>query len=164
MALWHLGDNHTADIVVLVDKGQQADVLLIQRRFAPFQGCWALPGGFVNSLTPAGQFFQFAESYAQAAVRELAEETTIDINEADLSLVGTYDAWGRDPRAESNQRVVTQCFLYRCDERPVVVAGDDAGAVGWFKLADVLAGKPNLAFDHLDMLQAVQQRIEDTHS
>lgn len=57
MALWHLGDNFTSDIVVISGEKAQQKLLLIRRKHEPFKGCWALPGGFVNSLTPSGEAF-----------------------------------------------------------------------------------------------------------
>ena len=54
--------------------GYQADkgisLLLIQRRYAPFQSKWALPGGFVEEN----------ERLESAVYRELSEETGVKIN------------------------------------------------------------------------------------
>lgn len=156
MALWHLGDQWAADIVVIagVTGSVNAEVLLIERLQPPFQGCWALPGGFVESSTPPGEYFCAAETPVQAAVRELYEETALVVSEHDLQQVGVYDAWGRDPRAEGNQRVISYCFLYVCSSKPPVQAGDDARVAAWHSLDKVLAGQVPLAFDHLAMLQA----------
>jgi len=54
----------TVDVVVLTDAAVPA-LLLVQRAHPPFQDRWALPGGFVEA----------DEQVAQAAPRELAEET-----------------------------------------------------------------------------------------
>lgn len=153
MALWHLGDNFTSDIVVLLNQHPTRQLLLIRRKHEPFKGCWALPGGFVNSKTPQGMAFVFAETHLEAAVRELYEETAIVANPADFRLVGVYDAFGRDPRAEGNQRVVTQTFLYVVTHMPEVLAGDDASEACWFDLNAVLSGEVALAFDHDDMVR-----------
>jgi 8-oxo-dGTP diphosphatase len=153
MALWHLGDNFTSDIVVIAGVGKAQQLLLIRRKHEPFKDCWALPGGFVNSLTPPNTVFEAAESHVQAAVRELQEETGITAQEADFRLIGVYDAFGRDPRAEGNQRVVTQAFLYVTSIEPNVQAGDDAADARWFSLSAVLNGDIELAFDHFDMIR-----------
>ncbi len=153
MALWHLGDNFTSDIVVIAGVGKAQQLLLIRRKHEPFKDCWALPGGFVNSLTPPNTVFEAAESHVQAAVRELQEETGITAQEADFRLIGVYDAFGRDPRAEGNQRVVTQAFLYVTSIEPNVQAGDDAADARWFSLSAVLNGDIGLAFDHFDMIR-----------
>jgi len=154
MALWHLGDNFASDIVVIAGVDREQKLLLIRRKHEPFKDYWALPGGFVNSLTPQGEVFAFAETHVQAVQRELQEETGITAQEADFRLIGVYDAFGRDPRAEGNQRVVTQAFLYVTSIEPNVQAGDDAADARWFSLSAVLSGDIGLAFDHADMLKA----------
>jgi len=162
MALWHQGDNYTSDIVVISGQREQRKLLLIRRKYPPFQDCWALPGGFVNSLTPAGKVFVFAESHVQAAQRELLEETGVAVAETDLQVIGTYDAWGRDPRAEGDQRVVTQAFLYCAQAMPEIQAGDDAADARWFTLSSVLNGEVALAFDHADMVKAASELVAQT--
>lgn len=152
MALWHVGDNYASDIVVFAERDGVTQLLLIRRKHAPFQDYWALPGGFVNSLTPAGHAFVFAETHVQAAVRELQEETGIIADAADFRLIGTYDAPGRDPRAAAGQRVVTQAFLYQASTIPNLQAGDDAADAQWIALDTVLAGQLPLAFDHHAMI------------
>jgi len=153
MALWHLGNNFTSDIVVIAGVGKAKKLLLIRRKHEPFKNCWALPGGFVNSLTPPNTRFEAAETHLQAAVRELQEETGIVAPEDALRLIAIYDTFGRDPRAEGNQRVVTHAFLYRVDTLPSIQAGDDAAEAQWFDVHDILAGGAVLAFDHLDMIR-----------
>jgi len=69
--------------VVLENKGK---VLLVQRALEPFAGKWALPGGFVEE----------GETVEQAAVREVKEETGLDIELE--GLLGVYSDPGRDPR------------------------------------------------------------------
>lgn len=153
MALWHLGDNFTSDIVVLAGSGEQTQVLLIRRKHPPYQNHWALPGGFLNSLTPPGQAFSPAETPEAAAIRELEEETGVIQPESNLQLIGVYDAWGRDPRAEGNQRVVTHAYLIQLSAQPPTQAGDDAADAQWFHMTRILSGEITLAFDHADMLQ-----------
>lgn len=155
MALWHVGDNFTSDIVVIVGRGADAELLLIRRKHEPFKDAWALPGGFVNSQTPAGERFEFAETHLQAAQRELLEETGIEVRLEDFRLIGVYDAWGRDPRAEGDQRVVTQAFLVVLPEKPIIQAGDDAADARWLNLNFVLSGVVSLAFDHQKMVKQV---------
>ena len=67
----------TADCVVIT---READpkVLLIQRGFDPYKGCWAFPGGFMN----------MDETTEQCAVRELEEETGLKLSE--LQQIGAY--------------------------------------------------------------------------
>ncbi|MFJ9430084.1 NUDIX domain-containing protein [Streptomyces sp. NPDC101490] len=122
----------TADIVCV----RGGDVLLIERGWPPFQGRLALPGGYVDS----------GETARAAAVRELAEETGIQVNEADLTLVGLYDAPGRDPRG----RFVSAAFMVTVPATTTARAGDDAAAVCWVPFDT--PGQP-LAFDHTDIVR-----------
>jgi 8-oxo-dGTP diphosphatase len=75
----------TVDVVVLTD-APVPGLLLVQRAHPPFAGEWALPGGFVEE----------GERSAEAAPRELAEETGLEVGS--LRLLGVYDTPGRDPR------------------------------------------------------------------
>ena len=131
----------TVDVVVLTAV-QMPEVLLIQRGHPPFQGRWALPGGFVEESEPV----------AQAAPRELAEET--GLRASDLRLLGVYDTPGRDPRGWT----VSVVYLAQIAERVDVAGADDASDARWFA-CDAL---PELAFDHpiilTDALRAVRTR------
>ncbi|MGI8650210.1 MAG: NUDIX domain-containing protein, partial [Rubrobacter sp.] len=75
----------TVDIVL----PQSGGVVLIRRRNEPFEGQWCLPGGFV----------EVGESVEAAAVREMREETGLDVKLE--RLVGVYSDPERDPRGHS---------------------------------------------------------------
>lgn len=124
----------TADCVVfgLAEEGP-LQVLLIQRAKYPFEGCWAVPGGFVDE----------GETPLEAARRELAEET--GLANLPMSQFYTFGKPGRDPRGW----VVTVAHwtVVRTDQvQPR--AGDDAAHARWFPLDNL----PPLAFDHDEML------------
>ena len=78
----------TADCVVIT-KEDTPQVLLIQRGFEPFKGCWAIPGGFMN----------MDETTEQCAIRELEEETGLKIS--DVRQIGAFSKVDRDPRGSS---------------------------------------------------------------
>lgn len=119
----------TVDAFVVTAQQAQLHVLLIQRKHPPFQGGWALPGGFVNE----------GEKLLDAAHRELLEETGIVLKQ--LVPFGTYGDPGRDPRGWT----VTVAYLGIVDCNQVnTQAGDDAASLQWFPLNNL----PNLAFDH----------------
>ncbi|HWX87048.1 MAG TPA: NUDIX hydrolase [Solirubrobacteraceae bacterium] len=118
----------TVDVVVLADGGEAGRVLLIQRGNPPFQGRWAIPGGFVEE----------GEQVADAAPRELAEETGLRVD--GLDLLGVYDTPGRDPRGWT----VSVVYLARLPGETTVAGGDDASDARWFDTGDL----PELAFDH----------------
>jgi 8-oxo-dGTP diphosphatase len=118
----------TVDVVVLSTSSGAARLLLIERGNPPFEGRWALPGGFVDE----------GEQVAQAAPRELAEETGLWIDA--LELVGVYDTPGRDPRGWT----VSVVYLARLEDQPEVHGADDASDARWFAVDEL----PALAFDH----------------
>ncbi|MCS7313086.1 MAG: NUDIX hydrolase [Acidobacteria bacterium] len=119
----------TADVLVVARK-PSPQVLLVQRGRPPFEGTWAIPGGFLEPH----------ERVATCAVRELAEETGICVQESDLLLVGIYDAPGRDPRG----RVITVAYAVVVPFPIEVQGGDDAARAAWFPVDHL----PPLAFDH----------------
>ncbi|HNB16878.1 MAG TPA: NUDIX hydrolase, partial [Candidatus Obscuribacter sp.] len=104
----------------------------------PHQGCFALPGGFLDDED---------ESLAQAARRELQEETNISVGLEQLSNFGTYGDKGRDPRG----RTVTAAFLVELTESQAesIQAGDDAAKAHFYALSAL----PELAFDHKQILE-----------
>jgi len=118
----------TVDVVALAGHAAAQRVLLIQRANLPFAGAWALPGGFVEE----------GETVAQAAPRELLEETGLRVGE--LSLLGVYDTPGRDPRGWT----VSVVYLARVPGEPNVEGADDASDARWFATKEL----PELAFDH----------------
>lgn len=121
----------TADCVIIT-KEQEPRVLLIQRANDPFKGCWAFPGGFM----------EMDETTEQCAIRELKEETGMDMS--DIKQIGCYSKVDRDPRG----RTLTVAYLAIID-KPVNVTGlDDAVQAQWFALSAL----PQLAFDHKDIL------------
>ena len=131
----------TADCVVFgVDSHGVRHLLLVRRGKEPFQGMWALPGGFLN----------MDETLEACARRELREETGLDVS-VRLEELKSYSAVGRDPRG----RTVSVAFWA---EVPLaeVCGGDDAAVARWFALDQV----PSLAFDHDEMLQEALRRLE----
>lgn len=126
----------TVDIVLL--QRSRRSVLLIQRKDDPFQGSWALPGGFLDE----------DEDLHEAAVRELREETAIEF--AELSQFRAYGTPGRDPRGHT----VSIVFVAETDGADAI-AGDDAADARWWDLDDL----PELAFDHAEILSDVEESI-----
>jgi 8-oxo-dGTP diphosphatase len=123
---------YTADVVLLhLGADGEPRVLLIQRRWDPHAGAWALPGGHVDR----------GETARQAAVRELLEETGIAVTAAELVEVGVYDEPGRDPRG----RYVSVAFAAVLDHAAEPTAGDDAALAQW---QPVTLAPAELAFDH----------------
>lgn len=119
-------------------------VLLVRRGNAPARGYWSVPGGRVEA----------GESDAEATAREVLEETALTVRVGDLA--GTVE---RDA-PDGSVYVIND---YRCtpaddSAADLVVAGDDADAVGWFTPEEVrrLACVPGLveALDDWHVLDA----------
>lgn len=127
-----------ADVVLLGRWSGVLSVLAIERAKEPFRGCLALPGGFVKS----------AEDPLAAAIRELAEETGIEISGVLLGQLGCYDTPGRDPRGR-----VTSLAFYACvSDSPEAVAASDAQAARWLAVSEFLRPVTRIAFDHRDIV------------
>lgn len=121
----------TVDVAAFRGAPGEREVLLIRRGASPYQGAWALPGGFVDENEPL----------ERAALRELAEETRLS-PAAPLRQVGAYGDPGRDPRGWT---VSVLFAVVLGDEEPGVVAGgDDAAEAAWHPVSSL----PALAFDH----------------
>lgn len=132
----------TADVVVLTVRDGDLKVLLIRRKSPPFQGQWAIPGGFV----------EMAESLEAAARRELEEETGVtDVSPEQLRAFG-------DPHRDPRTRVITVAFLALVPwGRVHVRAGDDAAEARWHSMFRL----PRLAFDHEEVLACALGRLRD---
>lgn len=130
----------TADVALFTIQQQRLQVLLIQRGQAPFEGTWALPGGFVNPQ----------ECLEDCALRELMEET--GVSGVYLEQLYTFGSPDRDPR----ERTISVAY-YGLTPLPAVEprAGSDAARATWFE-ADQL---PELAFDHADIITKARGRL-----
>lgn len=125
----------TVDCVVLDSHNR---ILLIRRGNPPFQGQYALPGGFVD----------VGETVDAACRRELKEETGIEVGA--LRLIGVYSDPSRDPRGHT----CSVAFLaYAGNAQPV--AGDDASAAEWVENWR----RVSLAFDHATILRHAQRLL-----
>ncbi|OII61858.1 MULTISPECIES: NUDIX domain-containing protein [unclassified Streptomyces] len=134
----------TVDLAVFTLRADRLQVLLVRRGEAPYQGCWALPGGFVLPRESAGQ----------AARRELAEETGLsDATAARLHLeqLGTYSEPDRDPR----MRVVSVAYTALGPDLPEPRGGGDAADAAWMPYGT----HGPLAFDHDAILADARDRV-----
>lgn len=131
----------TVDCIIFgLDASLTLKVLLIQRGHDPFEGQWALPGGFVD----------MEEDLEAAALRELEEET--GVKDVYIEQLYTFGAPGRDPRG----RVVSVAYyaLVNLEDHPVQ-ANSDARNVEWYDVTDL----PKLAFDHDDIMDTAIKRL-----
>src|SRR5918999_1696864 len=134
----------TVDVVVLTLEFGELHVLLIRRGVPPFEGMWAIPGGFKRP----------DETLDEAASRELLEETGVD-GATVLRQFGAYGDPGRDPR----MNVVTVAYLAVLREVRGVVGGTDAAAAALVPVSEALNGEIELAFDHSRIVRDAVERV-----
>ncbi len=144
----------TVDIGICTIKDDSLKVLLVKRNTEPFQGCWSIPGGFLD--------VDRQESLEETAERQLAEET--GLTDIYFEQLKTYGNPGRYP----GMRVVTTSYFAlvpfdKLSRQNIRTAGNSTEAK-WFSLKDYpkelefLDGR--LAFDHDQILQDLLKRIQ----
>ncbi len=133
--------NIAVDCVIFgLNKGADLRVLLIQRAIPPFEGKWALPGGFVLPN----------ETLDAAAERELEEET--GVSNVFIEQLYTFGALERDPRG----RIISVAYYALVNlESHALEAASDAKEAEWFSIKKL----PALAFDHAQILEMAIQRL-----
>jgi 8-oxo-dGTP diphosphatase len=134
----------TVDVVILTMSEGALHVLLVRRGEAPYQGMWAIPGGFKRP----------GETLDEAARRELVEETGVDVPSL-LAQFGAYGDPGRDPR----MNVVTVGYLAVLRDVGAIVAGTDAAEARLVRVSELLNEKVELAFDHLAIVRDAIERV-----
>jgi len=138
----------TVDVVIFAILDGELQVMLVKRKNWPFQGMWAIPGGFV----------EMDETLEEAAYRELWEETGVGSQDMYLEQLYTFGDPGRDPRT----RVITVAYfaLMSADKLDLpdgtLRAASDAADVGWFSAYEPPG---RLAFDHADILRYAITRL-----
>lgn len=143
----------TVDVVVLTIEGDTLSVVLVERAEDPFQGCLALPGGFVRP----------DETLDGAAARELSEETAVEAA-GHLEQFRAYGDPGRDPR----MRIVTVAYLAVVRAVGPLRGGTDAAAARLVPVAQLLGprARRRLAFDHrrilADGVEVARAKLEST--
>lgn len=116
----------TVDAVVI----QSGHVLMIERRSRPGKGLWALPGGFLNAN----------EKIEDARIRELIEETKINVPELVLRGSIVCEKIFDNPHRSSRGRVITHAAMFKLKENtkfPKVKGADDAKRAKWIALSDI---------------------------
>jgi len=158
------GPNPTVDTVITRDgKNGKKQILLIKRKGKWENGKWALPGGFHDTDAPKGQRWKPGrESVEDAAIRELAEETGLDVKtiKANMAKVGVFGdkkkPSGRDPRDNPKAWAVSTAFQLHIPSTTAanlddVRGSDDASDAQWIDVDKL--GDMELAFDHKNIVE-----------
>ncbi len=131
----------TVDCVIFGLDRDDLKIMLIKWKMNPFQGKWALPGGYVH----------MDEDLDKAAMRVLREETGID--RLFLEQLYTFGGVDRNP----DKRAITVAYyalvnLWEYDIHPTA----DAEKASWFSIDDL----PALALDHERIVDIALQRLK----
>jgi 8-oxo-dGTP diphosphatase len=135
------------DAVCIANHENKKYVLLIKRAYEPFTDHWALPGGFLNEK----------EEMETGVIRELKEETNIDVNikESDVKQIKAYGKVGRDPRP---RRIVSVAYLIELEGLPKISNSNESLHVEWVPLDSIKTEK--IAFDHKEIILDGMEMIE----
>ncbi len=90
-----------------------------------WSGLWGMPGGKIR----------FGEAMADAFVREVVEETGVQVRKADFVMVQDCI---EPPEFYRRAHFVLACFVGRCGAEAEVRLNDEARAFRWVKLVDAL--------------------------
>lgn len=148
---------YTADAVVI----QSGHVLLIRRAKAPGKGLWALPGGHVEQT----------ETAFEASLRELAEETDINLQKEVLERCMFFEKIFDHPERSMVGRIhkklvrtSTMAYGYKLDDKrdlPLVKGKDDADTAHWFTFDEIANMRSELYEDHADLIEFMLARVPE---
>ncbi|MBD9359735.1 bifunctional nicotinamide-nucleotide adenylyltransferase/Nudix hydroxylase [Methylomonas fluvii] len=134
----------TVDAVVTVND----HVLLGKRKYYPGKGLWAIPGGFLEKR----------ESLLQGAIRELKEETSLNVPDASLRDCLQQVKVFSHPRRSCRGRVITHAHHFALTipwldgSWPEIKAADDLESVAWIPITQLPALEETLFEDHFAIL------------
>lgn len=98
--------------------------LLVRRGKEPLRGKWSIPGGAVEA----------GETLAEAVVREMLEETGLDVTV--IELLQVVEPVFRDPAGQVQHHYIIHDFLCAAPPHREPRAGGDAEAVAWVREED----------------------------
>ena len=128
-------------------------VLLVQRKFAPGLGLWALPGGFIDCQ----------ETILQSALRELVEETQIGLTEDELISSLSETCVFDHPQRSERGRIVTHAHFFDLQQQflPSIAAADDAMQAKWTDIELLASMEDSFHDDHFAILDHFLQVLHE---
>jgi 8-oxo-dGTP diphosphatase len=135
----------TVDLVVFTLIKGKPRVLLVKRKSPPFEGRWAIPGGFLDIDEPV----------EDGARRELREETGLQLP-GSVEFLGVFADPGRDPRG----RTISLAHAAWVHDPGPIEGGDDASEAAWHDPE----AKLELAFDHAAILGRAREWFRSKHA
>lgn len=137
----------TVDSIVL----KSGHVLLVRRKGNPGRGLIALPGGFVNQ----------DERIADAALRELKEETAIKLSKEELRKAVVDEKVFDHPARSLRGRTISHAYLINLGSGPLdkVKGSDDADKAFWLPLNEALSRESEFFEDHYHIINYFVKRV-----
>lgn len=116
---------------VVLNKGK---VLLIKRSIKPYKGFWTIPGGHID----------FGETSQDSLIREIKEETNIDVEI--VGLIKIYD----DPKRDPWGHIISIAYLCEpIDTNTIFIENEEVESLYW---CDINELPENIGFDHRLMI------------
>jgi len=131
----------TTDAVVV----QSGHILLVKRKTEPGKGYFALPGGFLNQK----------ETIEQCTIRELKEETKIDVPSVVLGNCIKETHVFDHPLRSLRGRTITHASLIELDPMkslPKVKGDDDAEKAFWMPFNELVLHEEKFFDDHIHII------------
>ena len=134
----------TTDAVVV----KAGHVLVIRRKMNPGKGLYALPGGFLEQK----------ESIFDSCLRELKEETKIDVGKTELKKAHVEDRVFDHPNRDLRGRTITHAFYFKLDDKhdgslPHVKGSDDADLAVWLPFNEIEDNESKFYSDHFHIIK-----------
>lgn len=133
---------------------QSGHVLVVTRDAQPGKGLWALPGGFVNQ----------DETLKNACVRELQEETSIELAPAQLYGSINDEKTFDNPDRSLRGRTITTCFTFKLKDNlklpKIKPQAGEVSKVMWIPVAEALYFTDKWYEDHNAILETMINRIK----
>ena len=140
------------DVLVFTVQAEELKILLVHRSQPPFEGQWAVPGGFLGETESAGE----------TARRKLREKT--GVQNVHLEQLYTFSRVDRDPR----KRVLSVSYLAAVPGRLLMDRREEQSKLftvsmdGTYTLHcdNCVLRDTDLAFDHGEMIRTAVSRMQ----